>query len=119
MNERYDAFIGRWIIFHKGHLEIIQQVYNKNKKPILLLIMNTDEEPRAVIRAHLIKKVLVEKEIPHSVVIIPPISSINWGRNVGYETNYIQVDEEIQKISATKIRQKRAKGDNTWKDDIA
>ena len=50
--------------------------------------------------------------VPSTVSIISDIASINWGRNVGYETNLIDVDEEIKTISATEIR-------NMLKNDIA
>lgn len=118
MNERHDAFIGRWVIFHNGHLEMIKQVYNKNKRPVLILIMDTDEVPYAVYRLNQIKYILDKENIPCQFTIIPPISSINWGRGVGYETNYIQVDEEIQKISGTEIRQKIANKDESWKNEV-
>jgi len=112
---KYDAFIGRWVIFHNGHLTMIKQVYNKNKRPVLILIMDTDEEPRAEERAINISKVLDSLNIKYCIQSIPPIASINWGRNVGYETNYIQVDKETQKISGTEIRQKIQNHEQDWK----
>ena len=119
MNERHDAFIGRWVVFHNGHMEMIRKVYNKNKRPILILIMDTrDEFPEPYDRLINISNILESQNIPHKCVIIPPIASINWGRAVGYETNYIEVNEEIQKISGTKIREKINNGDESWKNDI-
>ena len=118
MSTRHDAFIGRWVVFHKGHLEIIRKVFSKNNRPILILIMNTEESPSASIRAKRIEEVLCSENIVHQLCIIPPIASINWGRTVGYETNYIQVDEEIQNISGTHIREKMANNDKSWKDDV-
>lgn len=118
MIKRHDAFIGRWITFHKGHLEIIKKVYNKNKRPILILIMDTNEIPYANHRIKQIEIILQKEKIPATFHIIPPISSINWGRNVGYETNYIEVDEEIKQISGTKIREKICNNDDSWKKDI-
>lgn len=115
---RHDAFIGRWVIFHKGHLEIIKKVYNKNKRPILILIMDTDEETKASERHKIIHKILTEYDIEHSICIIPPIASINWGRNVGYETNYIEVNPKIKQISGTDIRKKIKNNDENWKEMV-
>jgi len=103
---RYDAFIGRWIYFHKGHLAMVRKVYDANKRPILIMVMNTDEEPSPFKRAVAIKRVLDENAIPHKIKFIPPIASINWGRDVGYETNHIVLDSKIEKISSTRIKKK-------------
>ena len=115
---RHDAFIGRWVIFHNGHLHMIEKVFNKNKRPILILIMDTDEEPLAKNRKEYISKVFTAKKIPHDIYIIPPIASINWGRDVGYETNYIEVDDAIKEISGTDIRNKMKNKDNTWRNYV-
>lgn len=115
---KHDAFIGRWIIFHNGHLEIIRKVFEKNKRPVLILIMDSEETPTAYTRKCIIEGVLRSEEIPHITMIIPPIASVNWGRNVGYETNYIEVDSEIQKISATSIRERMTANDESWKNDM-
>ena len=40
------------------------------------------------------------------MIILPDIESINYGRGVGYKIEEIVLSEEIQKISATKIRAK-------------
>lgn len=93
-------------------------VCQKNRKPVLILIMDAEEEPRASRRADVISTVLSERSIPHETVVIPPIASINWGRNVGYETNYINVDPRIQQISGTDIREKIRNGNHDWKQSV-
>lgn len=115
---KYDIFIGRWLFFHKGHLSIIEKVFKKNGRPILLLIMDTDEEPLVSYRIEKIIPVLNKRNIPHKIIIIPPIASVNWGRTVGYETNYIEVDDDIKAISSTKIKEKIKNNDSSWQKDI-
>ena len=45
------------------------------------------------------------------VILVPNITNICYGRGVGYKIEEIVLSEEIQKISATKIRKKmREKG---------
>ena len=110
--ERHDSFIGRWVNFHKGHLAIIQKVYNSNKRPILILVMDTDETPCALERQANIEQVLLKYKIPCTTVVIPPISSVNWGRKVGYERNYIDIDDVTKEISGTLIREKMKNNDD-------
>ena len=40
------------------------------------------------------------------IMLVPNISNICYGRGVGYKIEEIVLSEEIQKISATKIRAK-------------
>ena len=102
--DRHDCFIGRWVTFHEGHLWIIQEVYAKNHRPILILIMDTEESPCANIRLAFIENELAGLNIPSTIQIIPPISSVNYGRDVGYDIKYIEAPEHIKEISGTKIR---------------
>ena len=43
------------------------------------------------------------------VILVPNITNICYGRGVGYKIEEIVLSEEIQKISATKIRAKMRK----------
>ena len=43
------------------------------------------------------------------VILVPNISNICYGRGVGYKIEEIVLSEEIQKISATKIRKEMRK----------
>jgi hypothetical protein len=46
------------------------------------------------------------------IILVPNITNICYGRGVGYKIEEIVLDEETQKISATKIRAKmRDKGE--------
>lgn len=102
---RHDCFIGRWVTFHEGHLYIIKKVYEQNKRPILILIMDTAEIPWAEVRATMIRSKLMRNGIDCIVQVIPPIASVNYGRDVGYGINYIEAPEHIKEIRGTKIRE--------------
>jgi len=41
----------------------------------------------------------------YEIILVPNITQILYGRDVGYSINKIELPEEIKKISATKIRQ--------------
>ena len=40
------------------------------------------------------------------IMLVPNITNISYGRGVGYKIEEVVLPEEIQKISATKIRAK-------------
>jgi hypothetical protein len=40
----------------------------------------------------------------YEVILVPNITNIFYGRDVGYKIDYIDLPTEIQEISATKIR---------------
>ena len=41
-----------------------------------------------------------------TIILVPNITNINYGRGVGYKIEEIVLPEEIQKISATNIRKR-------------
>ena len=52
-----------------------------------------------------LKDLLNEGKI--KIISIPPIESVNYGRDVGYEIIEHKPPKEIKKISATDIRRKK------------
>jgi len=114
--EPHDAFIGRWCPFHKGHFAIMKKRYEEFKRPLLIFVRDTSfDDMSAEWRAKVVKSSMDTMGIPATVQIIPDIKSINWGRGVGYETNLIDVDEQIKGISGTAIREMKAAGNDEWK----
>ena len=95
--------IGRWRVLHDGHKAMIYRVWEKNKRPVWVQVMDTDEDPPAKDRAVVIQAWLQAKSIPSLVTVIPPIASVNYGRGVGYEINEVHLPAEVEAISATNI----------------
>lgn len=106
LSQPHLMFIGRWTPFHRGHAAII----NKKKKehpdlPVLIQIRSTDSDdypPR--VRAELIKAWMLENKIAGTIMIIPNIYGIYYGRGVGYEIEQVKLPKDIEQVSATKIR---------------
>jgi adenylylsulfate kinase len=119
-HKRHALFIGRWSPFHKGHWEIMKNVYEENKdRPLLVFVRNGDNEHwSAEIRKEMIEKAFEKMNIPGTVMIIPDMDSVNWGRGVGYTPRMIDVDLKIQAISGTKIREMLKTDDDSWKDFV-
>ena len=47
-----------------------------------------------------------KRGLEYEIMLVPNITNITYGRGVGYKIEEIVLSEEIQKISATKIRAK-------------
>ncbi|MDD5019290.1 MAG: adenylyl-sulfate kinase [Candidatus Omnitrophica bacterium] len=103
-HKRYALFIGRWQPFHKGHKFLIDEAVAKGEH-VCVAIRDTEISPQnpytAEQRAEMIKRVYADKV---DVVVIPDIKSINIGRNVGYDVNFVEPPSEIGNISGTNVR---------------
>ncbi|MBT5203649.1 MAG: adenylyl-sulfate kinase [Gammaproteobacteria bacterium] len=115
------CFVGRWTPFHKGHWVIMEKAMAEEPgKPVLVLVRDTsfDFWP-AGYRKRMLEASFREMDVRASVVVIPDISSVNWGRGVGWTPREIEVEADIAGISATDLRARMQAGDQTWKDIVA
>lgn len=104
-------FIGRWQPFHDGHKYLVDQAL-KNDKRVVVACRDTPiskSDPYTFEqRKEMIRRVYGDKV---EVILIPDIESVNVGRGVGYDVNFVEVPKEIQEISATKVRNGQGDGD--------
>lgn len=114
------TFIGRWCPLHIGHTWIVEQKIDEERKPVLILVRDTDfDEFSAEQRAELVRQWMLTNHIEGSIMIIPDISGVHYGRGVGYDIEELIPPENIKSISATKIRELIAAGDDSWRDIVA
>ena len=102
-------FIGRWQPLHDGHRWLFAQKLEADE-PVLIAVRDTavtDSDPFTTDEV----VTSLEKEYADEVasgmvkvIAIPDISSVNYGRGVGYEINEFVPPEDIGSISATDIR---------------
>tara|TARA_B100000965_G_C19533996_1_gene732443 strand:- start:485 stop:820 length:336 start_codon:yes stop_codon:yes gene_type:complete len=104
-------FIGRWQPWHKGHRWLIDQRLNDNKN-VLICIRDMETDKNNPYTAEEVK-INLEKSLNDlvlskrvKVIIIPDIESVNYGRGVGYDIIEHIPPSNIEKISATEIRNK-------------
>ena len=102
--------LGRWQPFHDGHYKLFQQIVKKTGQVIIMVrdVQGVDDNP---FNFDTVKRNIEEKLNPKydgqfKIVLVPNITNICYGRGVGYKIEEIVLDEETQKISATKIRAK-------------
>ena len=108
--------LGRWQPWHKGHQELFKRCLEKTGQVCIQIrdVQGVDDNP---FDFETVKKKIEERLNPEfegrfKVMMVPNITNICYGRGVGYKIEEIVLSEEIQKISATKIRAKmREDGD--------
>jgi nicotinamide mononucleotide adenylyltransferase len=113
----YNLFIGRYQSPHKGHMTIFNEYLEKGL-PILIAIRDVEPDEKNPLSAEEVKSLweIIYLENPLvKIIIIPDISSVNYGRGVGYEVKEIKVSGTIENISATEIRTQIKEGKNEWK----
>ena len=104
-------FIGRFQPFHEGHKWLIEQRLKLGKKVCIAVMDIHDTEPEknpyktedVIINIH----DKLQNEVSAGsvkIISIPPIESVNYGRDVGYSVLEHIPPEDIKKISATNIR---------------
>ena len=111
MSKQYSMFIGRWQPWHEGHRWLIDQRLNGGKNVLICIrdVEPNENQPWTSDEVMLnlteeLKDLLNEGRI--KIIKIPDIESINYGRGVGYEVIEHVPPEDIEEISATKIRAK-------------
>ena len=100
--------LGRYQPFHDGHKKLIIEGI-KRVGQVCIAIRDTQgtdeknpfsfEEVEANIR-----KGMTEYEGQYTIIRVPNITNIFYGRDVGYKIEQIDLDKALQDISATKIR---------------
>ncbi len=98
-------FIGRYQPLHDGHIKLIKKVLKDEGKPVVVGLRDTpiDESNPFTIkeRREMFRKIFGSRV---KVIVVPDIKEICFGRNVGYSIRRIRLNRQIEKISATKIR---------------
>jgi hypothetical protein len=108
---RTAMLLGRYQPFHDGHYQLAMEALNRVGQ-ICLVVRNTtglEKNPFSFndVQARIIAKFMLEgtwdpKKI--KIMQLPNITSITYGRDVGYTIDKIDLDESTQAISATAIR---------------
>ena len=100
--------LGRWQPFHDGHFALFKEILKKTGQ-VLIMVRTLPKSKDNPYEFEEIKKRIEERLKDYNnkfeVIQVPNITNICYGRGVGYEIEEIVLPEEIQKISATKIRQ--------------
>ena len=102
--------LGRWQPFHDGHYTLFEEIVKKTGQVCIQIrdVQGVDDYP---FDFETVKQKIEERLNPKyegwfRIMLVPNVTNICYGRGVGYKIEEIVLDEETQKISATKIRAK-------------
>ena len=102
--------LGRWQPFHDGHYALFQEIIKKTGQVCIQIrdVQGVDDNPFDfdTVKKNIEEKLNPEFEGRFKVMMVPNITNICYGRGVGYKIEEVVLSEEIQQISATKIRAK-------------
>lgn len=107
---QFAMFVGRWQPLHKGHQELFKQAMDEGKN-VLICIRDIKPDEKNPFSAEEVKNNIINfystecVEGTVTVIVIPDICSIEFGRGVGYDIIEHIPPSEIGEISATKIRE--------------
>jgi nicotinamide mononucleotide adenylyltransferase len=100
--------LGRWQPFHDGHLALFKEILKKTGQ-VVIMVRSMPQTENNPFQFEEIKKRIEEKLKDYigkfEVMKVANITNICYGRDVGYKIEEIVLSKEIQKISATKIRE--------------
>ena len=109
--------LGRWQPWHQGHQELFKRCIAKTGQVIIQVRdvegasggTGQNDNPfswKEVCKSieDGLKKDNYERGIDYEIMLVPNITNITYGRNVGYIFEEESFDDEISSISATKIR---------------
>jgi nicotinic acid mononucleotide adenylyltransferase len=105
-NNQWSLFIGRWQPIHEAHRQMFQQVLDEGGRVLIGIRDVEPDEKNPFPVSEVLNTIKAEyKDNPNvSVMVVPDISSVNFGRGVGYDIIEHIPPTEIAEISATKIR---------------
>lgn len=100
--------LGRYQPFHDGHKKLIAEAISRVGQ-VCIAVRDTqgtdDKNPFNFEEVEQnIRKGMLEYEGKYTIIRVPNITNIFYGRDVGYKIEQIVLDESTHNISATKIR---------------
>ena len=102
--------LGRWQPFHEGHYALFKEIVKITGQVCIQIrdVQGVDDNPFDLdtVKKNIEDRLNPEFEGQFKIILVPNITNISYGRGVGYKMEEVVLPEEIQKISATKIRKK-------------
>lgn len=112
--------LGRFQPWHEGHTALFTKAHKKTGQVAIMIrdMPHSDKNPfthgqvvAAIIDA--LQQADFEMGDDYLISKVPNIVDISYGRDVGYSITQHHLDEEIENISATKIRQQMRENNGT------
>jgi adenylylsulfate kinase len=105
-------FIGRYQPFHDGHKRLIEEGLRRVGQACIAVRDTSGIDDKNPLPFHAVKarieSALWQNRGRISVVQLPNVTNVFYGRDVGYTVERLVLDEETERISATRIRRELA-----------
>lgn len=105
--------LGRWQPFHDGHYALFEAILKKTGQVCIQVrdVQGIDDNPFdfEYVKSEISKRLETKYKNRYKIALVPNITNICYGRDVGYKIEEIVLPKSIQKISATKIRAEMGK----------
>ena len=102
--------LGRRQPFHDGHYALFKEIVKITGQVCIQIrdVQGVDDNPFDLdtVKKNIEDRLNPEFEGQFKIMLVPNITNISYGRGVGYKIEEVVLPEDIQKISATKIRKK-------------
>lgn len=101
--------IGRWQPWHKGHRALFEAALKKAERVVIGVRHTYASDKKNPFSFDEVKD-FIDSDLKgnysgkYDVIDLPNITNIIYGRDVGYKVEKISLDDDIEKISATKVR---------------
>lgn len=103
-------YIGRFQPFHLGHKKLFLKALKSSDQVCILVMDSQGINRKNPYSFRVVKKKIIESlkryKSKFIIIKIPVVSSVVYGRKVGYKIRKIDLPLNIEKISATKLRKK-------------
>jgi nicotinamide mononucleotide adenylyltransferase len=100
--------LGRYQPFHDGHLALFQAALDRTDQVLIAVRDTGGTDDKNPFDFDFVKYCIVEKlvgyEGRYKIMLVPNITNILYGRDVGYKIEKIALGQEIESISATNVR---------------
>ena len=100
--------IGRYQPFHDGHLALFKEALKRSEQVVTAVRDTGGTNEKNPFDFEFVKSKIDEKLTEYIgqyvVILIPNITNIVYGRDVGYKIEKIDLDPQIESISASNIR---------------
>ena len=105
--------MGRYQPFHDGHKALFEEAQKKTGQVAIFVRKMPEDEKNPF--GHRETETYILKKLSNylgkfQIIWVPNIVDISYGRDVGYTISKIELPEDIQAISATKIRKEMGIG---------
>ena len=110
-NKKSTAFmLGRYQPFHDGHFALFKEALQRADQVLIAVRDTGGTDEKNPFDFEFVKSKIEEKLVDYvgkyQVILVPNITNIVYGRDVGYKIEKIELGEAIESISATAVRKK-------------